>query len=478
MFTLSLIQEWAGRVFWYAARCHYANGQLNVQWSPFPLARPGSIDSQNAWTGRQFRVNYNVFAQGSVQASIDGCGKVIQQIKVPVLVFRSSAMYIKLFFHAYFSQFQVLIFEKPELKDQIVINPQWLLQKVIGALMAPSMFHGHSPIINYDHGRVSREDMLRCLEPFAEGTTTAEVILDMVAQLGLSIIDEDAVVVPSKLDIERDSEYWGLSQRMEVYLGRRLQSKHNVPVAASFFPQLQVYLYNYFVKNHNQTPQLWSGGMLIVEMNSEAMLEMRRDKVAIDIMVRGWAGSQRSCYVLLQWLIEETLLMAGSLSPGSELEEFVLSSMELKTKGDQSSREAPRVAYTKKSVENAMAQGLLINDPRLASPMEDPVSLLAVPADHVDLLPTDCLSQFCRALEQIDDDGIRLCDWRGLGYRLGIEGGDHRGGAPEMATQGQGPRSRPPGRVRRPRGHREKPDSLRLEAVVEDGSALHHGSPD
>ena len=30
MFTLSLIQEWSGRVFWYAAWRHYANGLLNT----------------------------------------------------------------------------------------------------------------------------------------------------------------------------------------------------------------------------------------------------------------------------------------------------------------------------------------------------------------------------------------------------------------------------------------------------------------
>ena len=38
MFTESLIQEWAGRVIWYAARRHYANGLL-IQKSDLQLTQ-------------------------------------------------------------------------------------------------------------------------------------------------------------------------------------------------------------------------------------------------------------------------------------------------------------------------------------------------------------------------------------------------------------------------------------------------------
>ena len=228
----------------------------------------------------------------------------------------------------------------------------------------------------------------------------------MVEQLGMCILDDciqdnegsSEIVVTSKLDTCRDLGAFKVSGKDNIWFGVRLQCCE-VPLAVSLFPQLQVHLHKYFTKHCQQKPSLWLNGAGIALPFSDTMgiLEIRRGRMAIDIMVHGAEKSRRSCFCLMKILKEETLLKVEDFSPGSDISEKILSSRELSTLNWSNTASVPRFVYKKDDVERAMEQGGQIrpSSEEDIQELEDAYDLMAISSTHVLLLTPSGRRQFC-----------------------------------------------------------------------------------
>ena len=124
---------------------------------------------------------------------------------------------------------------------------------------------------------------------------------------------------------------------------------------------------------------MWSGGIRVVagqRCSAEALIETSPAHSCIDIIVRGEAGSERECAKLLFELTEETQQRADDLSPGSQLELFYLSRMELDELSPEGLLLRPCVEYSEESVLQTLQNCKYVTDGKASRKPEDPRRLL------------------------------------------------------------------------------------------------------
>ena len=312
---------------------------------------------------------------------------------------------------------EIVSFQKPSLKKYLVIEPQWLLSHIVGILMSPE--HFPPPHVVYQHGRTKRALAEAAVDnPHVPGKET----LEMVAQLGLCILEEEDMIAPSKLDTKRDVTTWIARVDLDIYFGIRFSCEH-VPMSPALFPQLQVHLYNKFLDICGQVSKLWKDGIRLTLLNSraEGLLEARRDQMAINISVRGSSSFPRDAYQLLQLLREQVLYMAEEFSPGSDMAVKILSSNELSTLADKGSIEAPLIAYKEQDVKDAMERTPrpIRSEDGTGEP-EDPFSLMVLPSTHLLLMASTTRTRFCNVVNASGGSDGESCCWLNLSERLNL----------------------------------------------------------
>ena len=280
--------------------------------------------------------------------------------------------------------------------------------------------HFPAPHVVYQHGRTKRALAEAAVDnPHVPGKDT----LEMVAQLGLCILEEEDMIAPSKLDTERDATTWVARANLDIYFGIRFSCELD-PMSPALFPQLQVHLYNKFLDLCGQVSKLWKDGIRVTLLRSraEGLLEAQRDQMAINIAVRGSSSSPRDAYHLLQLLREQVLYMAEEFSPGSDMSVKILSSNELRALADKGSIEAPLVAYKEKDVRDVMesAPHLIRSEDGTGDP-EDPFSLMVLPSTHLLLMASTTRTRFCNIVNASScSDGGSGC-WPALAKRLNLQ---------------------------------------------------------
>ena len=314
---------------------------------------------------------------------------------------------------------EIVSFQKPGLRKYVVIEPQWLLSHIVGILMSPE--HFPPPHVVYKHGRTKRSLAEAAVHnPHVPGKET----LEMVAQLGLCILEEEDMIAPSKLDTRRDRETWIARADLDMYFGIRF-SCECVPMSPALFPQLQVHLYNKFLDLCGQVSQLWKDGIRValLKSNAEGLLEAQRDQMAINVAVRGSSMFPRDPYLLLQLLREQVLYVAEEFSPGSDMSMKILSSKELSALADKGSTEAPLITYKEQDVKDAMecAPRPIRSNDGFGDP-EDPFYLMVLPPTHLLLLASKARMRFCSAMNgRVNVDQARPRSWRQLAKRLNLQ---------------------------------------------------------
>ena len=312
---------------------------------------------------------------------------------------------------------EIISFQKPSLKKYLVIEPQWLLSHIVGILMSPE--HFPPPHVVYQHGRTKRK--------LAEAAVDSRHVpgkdtLEMVAQLGLCILEEEDMIAPSKLDTKRDATTWIARADLDMYFGIRFSCEH-VAMSPALFPQLQVHLYNKFLDLCGQVSKLWKDGIRVTLLRSsaEGLLEAQRDQMAINIAVRGSSSSPRDAYQLLQLLREQVLYMAEEFSPGSDMSMKILSSKELSALADKGSIAKPLIAYKEEDVRDAMesAPRPIRSNDGTGEP-EDPFSLMVLPPTHLLLMASTTRTRFCNVVNTGNDSDGDSCCWPALAKRLNL----------------------------------------------------------
>ena len=314
---------------------------------------------------------------------------------------------------------EIISFQKPELKKYIVVEPQWLLSHIVGILMSPE--HFPPPHVVYQHGRTKRSLAEAAVNnPHMPGKDT----LEMVAQLGLCILEEEDMIVPSKLDTERNTTTWIARDDLDLYFGIKFIC-HDVPMSPALVPQLQVHLHNKFLELCGQTSKLWKDGIHVTLQNSnaEGLLEAQRDQMAINVAVRGSSALARDAYHLLQLLREQVLFKAEEFSPGSDMSVKILSSKELRQLADKGSTKPPSVCYDEENVKKAMEQAPRLIRPRDSSgEPEDPFALMVLPPTHLLLMSEGNRDHFCEVMNR-RNHGDGLASKRlALAQRLRLSG--------------------------------------------------------
>ena len=316
---------------------------------------------------------------------------------------------------------EIISFQKPELAKYLVVEPQWLLSHIVGILMSPENFP--APRVLYHHGRTKRSLAEAAV---ANRHVPGNDTLEMVAQLGLCILEEEDMIVPSKLDTEREPTTWTSRRGLDMYFGIRLVCQ-KVPLSPAVFPQLQVHLYNKFLALCGQVSKLWKDGIHVTlhYSNAEGLLEAQRDQMAINVAVRGSSRLARDAHQLLQLLREQVLYIAEEFSPGSDLSVKILSSAELHTLAEKGSTEAPTAFYEEEDVKNAMERAPSLIRPRDGSgESEDAFSLMVLPPTHLLLMSHESRALFCTVMNGggVETAGRRRrrSSWRDLVQRLNL----------------------------------------------------------
>ena len=302
---------------------------------------------------------------------------------------------------------EIISFDAPELKDVLVIHPPWLLRDVIGILLSPANFP--PPRVLYDQaGQANRKQAEDALEANLGQVLEKGATLQMVAQLGLCILEDDSkgsaeegIVVPSKLATVRNLKaILSAGDLTTIWFGIELLCS-DVPLSVCLFPQLQVHLFNFLRKHCKHRPIMWSGGIAAALPHEQVVgiVEARRGRMAIDIIVQGTEATRRTCFRMLQVLKEQTLLKVQKFSPGSDIVEMILSSRELSLLDWTDSKNTPKITYERSYAEKAMGSenGQIRpqhNDASLCV-LEDAFNLMAIPSTHVCLMTTDGYQRFC-----------------------------------------------------------------------------------
>ena len=269
----------------------------------------------------------------------------------------------------------VLSFNQPLVQHYIVIRPQWLLSDIVGRLMAEPPLPG--PYVHYDNGYAKTSDVIAALE--TEHLPGKEA-LEMVADLGFCLEQKSIgrVLNPSKLCGHRRDKHWRRDAAMVVNAGRRLKCKGSVAVASAFFPHLQAHFYHRYLSSFDEKLPMWTGGIRLAAgqlMSVEALIESDPSNRSIDIIVRGREGSERECADLIHSLTEETLQKAAEISPGSQLQLFFLSKLELDELSPAGLPTRPLVEYSEERVLRAVSESKCITDGQASTP-ESPDNLL------------------------------------------------------------------------------------------------------
>ena len=326
---------------------------------------------------------------------------------------------------------EILSFETPELKDVLVIHPPWLLHQVVGVFLSPANFP--PPRVLYDKdGQAQRVQAEMALEVNFGQVLGKGATLQMVAQLGLCILDEnqhgkerdEKLVVPSKLETRRNLQgILSAGTLAMIWFGIELVCSE-VPLSVCLFPQLQVHLFNYLQKRCKQRPIMWSGGIAVALSHEQVVgiVEARHGRMAIDIMVQGTEASRRTCFCMLQTLKEQTLLKVQSFSPGSDVTEKVLSSRELSSLDWSQSHHVPRVTYERAYAEEAIEHGQIrpYHEDESLCVLEDAFNLMAIPPTHVSLMTPSGYKRFCHEINWPPSSGEKSVKWQELARRLGM----------------------------------------------------------
>lgn len=312
---------------------------------------------------------------------------------------------------------QLMTFESPRLKDTVVIEPTWLLTGVVGQLCSPEFFP--QPHINFRQGKAQKEDVVKSLSTSHQ---PGIVVLDMLAQLGLCIIDGDDVIVPSKLDaLERGQVQiggWLDDPELNHYAGVRFTCEESIPLSAGFVVLLQTRVFSEFKRHQHKLPKLFlrCANVYPCQSDVQGTVVVHPTRLAVDIVVRGPDSSQRDLYALIHIMCEQIRDVSGQYSPGTVLRQHILSSSELSTVIKTQRVDFPRITYRPADVHEAVRGNQMLDHPLQEGKADRALSLLHLPPTHIHLISKESLDSLCALLDSPSDR-----NWKHYAEVLGFE---------------------------------------------------------
>ena len=319
---------------------------------------------------------------------------------------------------------QLVVFTKPELEDIVVLKADWLLTEVVGHLCSPRNFR--NTIEFNDDARAPKKVVEKALS--CQGGP-GDKILKMIETIGICIIDEEEVILPSKLPDHRPREkqtqigLWEKDDSLTDYAGIYYKCDGGVPMSPGVAPLMQTKCYNLFKKDHDSSSYLWRRGIRVQPWNSQVQgaVCVSPSRLGIYIACRGPPNSQRYMYALIQILSKRVLEVVDSVSPGSTLQKWLLSPNELKRLVEKSSAEYPTIFYKPDDVALLMdskQETVIPADSAKHGISDNVVNLLHLPDTHVHLMSTSGRRLLVQAFDAPTLRSPHVKIWHNLAERL------------------------------------------------------------
>ncbi|XP_065839246.1 death-associated protein kinase 1-like isoform X2 [Oscarella lobularis] len=287
-----------------------------------------------------------------------------------------------------FVQFLHGIGEIIEFGDNIILDPPWLCNNVIGPLMSPETF----PVCleGVDDGTVSSKRIEKAICQFnkQQRDFPLEVIMELLCSLEICYVvpsEENVYRFPALILKRRRDEFWIEDEDVIVYVGRRLQCKDETDIIV---PGTIPFLQTRSVVCLDPSPQIWKDGMVlekrIDEMTTiEGLIELQETAKAIDVVARGPANSEAECLDFVKEMLDMVRKVLDDRSPGTIIDcELCLSTSALKKLVEHPPAHKPSLIEIAKSKDSPVSTTRKIE--RYTDTLRD---LLIVPSDHYCLLP-------------------------------------------------------------------------------------------
>ena len=219
--------------------------------------------------------------------------------------------------------------------DLVVLDPNWLGQKLIGGLLS------HERLMQTRPTGCFTKDDLEVYHVLVPDVNTADALPILEALELCTPCDVDGDVefeFPCFNFIETLSGLWEANDRQQyasktVYGGVRLRPPAGAPhLLIHQFPRLQVQLRRDFLQNHNSADcdlYQWYHGSKYCTGSMEAMITLELGESVLDIKCRGPGDSRAELFYFFEDIYHIVMDSLSDMCPGLGLERYLLSPSQL-----------------------------------------------------------------------------------------------------------------------------------------------------
>ncbi|XP_070581720.1 death-associated protein kinase 1-like isoform X2 [Ptychodera flava] len=259
--------------------------------------------------------------------------------------------------------------------DIVVLNPQWLCNRVIGPMLATEIFEQYTKRLpDKTKTRYQRSDF----EKVFDGLADIDMLIDLLCEMELLYGDTDmSYIVPGLLQNVMPEHKWQIDQIKKIYYGRRLQCRNDTDsFSPGMFPRLQTRLGRHFRCLNCPKVSLWKNGIKICH-NVECLVYMTKGWRAIHVCVRAEKEEEiGECHKMLELVTDYVYHMVNICCPGTSIDCHILSSHSLRNHRDLESI----VYYLKHNILKAERMNEKVNDD-IENKQEETSSLLCIGHD-------------------------------------------------------------------------------------------------
>ncbi|XP_070546715.1 serine/threonine-protein phosphatase 6 regulatory ankyrin repeat subunit B-like isoform X2 [Ptychodera flava] len=217
--------------------------------------------------------------------------------------------------------------------DIIVLNPQWLCNRVIGPMLATEIFEQYTKrLADRTKTRYERNDF----QDVFEGLADINMMIELLKELELIYQDDEMLnIIPGLLQTLMPKHQWKIDKLKTIYYGRRFQCRGDTDsFSPGLFPRLQTRLERHFRGMNCPKICIWKNGLKVCH-RVECLVYMTKGWRAINICVRAEKKEDiGDCHKMLELVTDDVYDVVDVCCPGTNLDYFLLSSNSLANHGD------------------------------------------------------------------------------------------------------------------------------------------------
>jgi death-associated protein kinase len=307
------------------------------------------------------------------------------------------------------------------LKNLIVLDPDWLGQRIFGSLLAADDWP--VPCFHTVTGAVSLNEIQRVYE---ELDALSVVHLLEHFEMCIAIKDRNMYEIPLLIKMEPLYGLWEKELQFTIYAGLRLETSSQSSIfSPGLFPRAQIHIRKMFIDDNiemNQDITSWTNGLKYSNGQTEVYLRQVKQNSTIEILVRGDDASRNQCCELLKQFHDTVTGVINNSNPSTNVNINILSSWSMMEHWKEP------LTYTSLEIFNAeRTTGILTTPGYLSESICDllccgckemEITAQSAPYTSIRDIPLRTRIELCRMLDPLDPFGR---DWCLLALQLGIQ---------------------------------------------------------